>query len=351
MRYLLVIDTAGDVVLADADNGVRMPIGEPLAPAQRSRVSSAVWSPGGEWTAWSVDSDDLDGVDQLRCHDEETDRWWVLAESVKAFYLCPSPGGRWLSHLSPGPLGLELALSEIGTGDSRIVERGQPMFWSWSPDEARLAIHVEDRVVISDVDGSGVELLRDGVGPFVTPWWLPGGSVAYVVDDRIVSEGPDGLVTTLVERGVTGRFSPDPEGRRMAHIERFDGGHRLVVVDLLSGELRVVAADPIGPFFWSPSGDRLAALVDATEGRVRWLVFDGADLASLPPFRPGRSWAGSVLPFFEQYAQSHAHWSPDGRRLVAPAVGDDGAPGALIQDLDDADRQQWIADVELVWWA
>lgn len=351
MRYLLLIDRAGNVVLADADNAVRMPIGRPLAPSEHARVTSAVWSPGGDWTAWSVASDSPDGVHELRLHDEDTDGAWVLAESVSAFYLCPSPCGRWLSHLSPGPLGLELAVSEIRTGELQIVERGQPLFWSWSPDGAKLAIHVENRVLVAGLDGSPPRVICDDAGPFVTPWWLPGGSIAFTIGDRIVSAGPDAVVTTLIDGGAGGRFSPDPEGRRIAHIEESDGRPRLAVVDLLSGAHQVVADEPVGGFFWSPGGSRLAALVGAGAGRVSWLVFDGTDVRRLSSFRPGRTWAGSVLPFFEQYAQSHSHWSPDGTQLVVPAVDDDGFGGALIQTADSPHDSQWVPDADLVWWA
>ena len=104
------------------------------------------------------------------------------------------------------------------TGEIHIVERGQPLFWSWSPDATQLAVHVENRVLISDSAGRSTRVLTDDAGPFVTPWWLPGGSVVYAVGDRIVAAGPDDAVTTLVARGSSGRFSLDPEGQRLAYI-------------------------------------------------------------------------------------------------------------------------------------
>ena len=61
-------------MLADVGNDIRMPIGAPLAANQRSRVSTAVWSAQGQWTAWSVDSADLDGIREVRMHDEESDQ-------------------------------------------------------------------------------------------------------------------------------------------------------------------------------------------------------------------------------------------------------------------------------------
>lgn len=180
---------------------------------------------------------------------------------------------------------------------------------------------------------------------------LPGGSVAYAVDDRIVASGPDGAVNTLVDHGSTGRFAVDPEGRRLAHVAVVDGEGGLVVDDLLTGESTLITAEPVAAFLWSSDGSRLAALAAAGDQRLRWLVHDGSDTRPLAPFRPSRAWAMAVLPFFEQYAQSHAHWSPDATMLVAPAVDDDGGPGALIQEVAPPYQTRWLPDAELAWWA
>ena len=351
MRYLLVINAAGNVMLADVDNDIRMPIGAPLTADQRSRVSTAVWSAQGQWTAWSVDSADLDGIREVRMHDEESDQAGTLVQSVSAFYMCPSPCGRWLSHLSPGPLGLELAVSNVTTGEIHIVERGQPMFWSWAPGATQLAVHVENRVLVSDIAGGSTRVLTDDAGPFVTPCWLPGGSVLYAVGDRIVATGPDDAVTTLVANGSSGRFSLDPEGQRLAYIATTGSDATLLILDLLSLTPTEVTSAPVVAFFRSPDGRRLAALTATGGGLVQWLILDGSDTLRLAPFRPTRSWAGTVLSFFEQYAQSHNVWSSDATALVVPAVGEEGRSGALVQTIDSPTRCQWIPDAELAWWA
>ena len=351
LRYVLLINSAGNVELGDVENDVRMPIGEPLRVEQQSRVISAAWSPGGRWTAWSVGSDAPDGVREIRLHDEETDTSGTLTESLTAFYLCPSPCGKWLSHLSPGPLGLELAISNIRTGEIQVAERGQPLFWSWSPDGSQLAVHVENRLIITRLGEDTPRTVTDEAGPFISPWWLAGGSVAYAIDDRIVSVGPDDAVNTLVSGGSAGRFAPDPEGRRLAYLRADRDNNSLVVLDLLSGEETTVTSSPIAGFFWSPDGSRLAALAARGEAQVEWVVFDGEQARPLPPFRPTRTWAGSVLPFFEQYAQSHAHWSIDSTALIACAVDDGGSSGALIQRVQAPHDVHWMPDAELAWWA
>ena len=87
----MVINTAGNVILADVDKDIRMPIGAPLPPGGQSQVSTAVWSPTGQWTAWSVDSAQAGGIREVRLHDEASDEAGVLVEEVSAFCLCPSP--------------------------------------------------------------------------------------------------------------------------------------------------------------------------------------------------------------------------------------------------------------------
>jgi len=338
-------------MLADVDKDIRMPIGAPLSVEQQSRVSTAAWSMQGQWTAWSVDSDYVDGLRQVRLHDEETDSASVLVESVNAFYLYPSPCGQLLSHLSPGPLGLELAVSDIASGAIHVVDRGQPMFWSWSPDATQLAVHVENRVLVADRDGNEVRVLTENAGSFVAPWWLPGGSVLYAIDDRIVAAGPDDVTTTLVEEGSTGRFSLDVEGRRLAYVADDADGAALMILDLAALTQTKVTSAPIVAFFWAPDASRLAVLAAPGDGYVQWLVTDGFDTQHLDRFQPTRSWAGSVLPFFEQYAQSHAAWSSDATALVAPAVNDDGEGCALIQTIGPQPSAKRIPDAALAWWA
>lgn len=351
VRYLLVIDTIGNVMLVDVVDDLRMPIGAPLSTEARSRVTTAAWSAQGQWTAWSVNSAEIDGIREVRLHDEDSDVARVLVQSAAAFYLCPSPCGGWLSHLSPGPFGLELAVSNVVTSAMHVIERGQPMFWSWSPNSSEIAVHVENRVLVADHDGRSTRALSDEAGYFIAPWWLPGGTVLFAIEDRIVAAGQDDSVTSLIAGGSMGRFSLAPEGRHLAYIDTAGENAALVALDLISLAPTPVTTAPTIAFFWSPDASRLAVLTTAGDGHVQWLVSEGSNIHHLQPFRPTRTWATSVLPFFEQYAQSHTVWSSDSTSLVVPAVDDQGQAGALIQTADSSGHQQWIPDAELAWWA
>src|SRR4051812_17561332 len=222
MRRLLLVDPGGRVALGDVDSQAIRHLGddhESAATGPRGHVRSTVWSPAGQWAAYALDSEELDGPREVRVHEVGPHSDRVLATALTAFYLCPSPCGRYLSHLSPGPLGLELAVSEIATGELRVIERGQPLFWSWSPDSSEIAVHVANRALVAPTDGGPSRLLTEDAGSFLAPWWLPDGSVAIVTGDQIVAHAPDGAITALAAPVAGGRFALDPAGRRLAFVD------------------------------------------------------------------------------------------------------------------------------------
>ncbi len=366
MRYLLLVSADGQVVLGDIDSGAHVPVGASPHHAEfpaGMAASTAVWSAEGQWTAWSTDPSDPDTSGHIELHDEATDATRIIAESLAAFYLCPSPCGRYLSHLSPGPLGLELGVTDIRTGELHVIERGQPLYWSWSPDSARIAVHVGHRVVVAGRDGSSPLELTDDAGAFTAPWWITGGTVAFVAGDRIVSksvssglqdtgrEAGAGPEATLVDDAGSGRFALDPDGRRLAVVVAEAGHPALVILDLLTGTRTTLSVDHVVAFFWSPDGRYLATLAVASADELQWVVFDGDEANKLESFRPTRAWVGNVLPFFEQYTHSHAFWSADSQYLVACALAPDGSPFALVQSATSPFTNEQLPDCQLAWWA
>jgi TolB protein len=355
MRRLLLVEPDGRVTLCDLDSGERVGLnsagsGEELV-GPRTGTRTAAWSPAGQWAACALDAVELDGVHELRVHHLDSGKVEVVASELTAFYVCPSPCGRYVGHLSPGPLGLEFGLSDVETGELRIVERGQPLFWSWSPDASQLAVHVEDRVFVVPMGGGESRVLTEQAGSFLAPWWMPDGSVVVASDDRLINYGLDGSVTELAGACVSGRYALDPEGRRLAFVDLIEDLPALMVLDLLTGERNIVAKERTAGFFWSPEGRRLAALVVAGPNHVQWIVSAGDDVVRLTPFRPGPNWAREVLPFFEQYAQSHMVWSADGTQLVAPGLDADGSTEAVVQTVDAVSTTERVPGARLAWWA
>jgi len=371
MRHVLMVDTAGRVVLGALDAAVRVEVGEgPLSATSDAGVGSrlstvvetAVWSPRGQWTAWSVGPgaseravDPLGSQHEVRIHHEGANSTDVLVSVIDAFYLSPSPCGRYLSHLSQGPFGLELGCSDVHSGDLTIIERGQPLFWSWAPDSSRLAVHVGERVLLVPVTGGAEpEVITEAAGGFVTPRWRTDGSVLYAeVDGRIMSWGSDGTAMAVTDRPTVGRFAIDPSDRWLTTVEVPGLGEEVAVVvtDLATGERTTVCDGAVAGFFWSPDGRRLAVLASTSGGEVRWLVHDGDRTVALEPFLPSALWVRKVLPFFEQYDQSHSVWSADSTLLVAPGLDDRGENRAIVQSPEDPSLTSHLPDAVLAWWA
>ena len=354
MRCVLLIDPMGRVIVSDLDSGARFAFDErPTVGGAEGRAPArtAAWSATGQWTAWALDEEDPDGTRELRLHIEDRESNQVLAHATSAFYLYPSPCGRYLSHLSPGPLGLELTVCDVDTGELQIIERGQPLFWAWSPTAKQLAVHSGDRVLLAGLDHSPPQVLSESASRFITPWWTPDGRVIFASDGELVSADPDGELIALGISAGAGRFCLDPDGRRMAMLHTEVDRTSLVIADLLTAEHSTVTTEPIAAFFWSPDARWLAAVVPAGPSELQWIVSNGDSVRRLAPFRPSVSWMREVLPYFEQYAHSHAVWSADSRQLVAPAVDGAGSTHAVVHTVDGPPATEYLPGARLAWWA
>jgi len=63
--------------------------------------------------------------------------------------------------------------------------------------------------------------------------------------------------------------------------------------------------------------------VDVDSGATRWLA----------TVTPSRTFLSQELPFFDQYARSHARWSPDGTMLALPVRNATGREAIWIVDV------------------
>ena len=278
------------------------------------------------------------------------------------FYLYWSPDSHQVSFLAghPDGMGLHLVAAD-GSGDSRLLTVGGPLYWQWSADSRQMLLHSgfagEDarlELIEADGDGSGEALAAPGF------FQVPGISVdgrylAYaeeisgassrlvIVDtqsDAVERQRHAGLVAMAwspTENQLAFTNGTDPEDRS------FIGPLRLM--NAATGEVRVLSQEPIIAFFWSPNGRYLAAISVARSGegdinvqankdaaskpgqqqnlpRLRLLVFDVAtdEGRLLFDFVPTFTFATQFLPFFDQYALSHRLWSPSSDALVLAMV-------------------------------
>jgi Tol biopolymer transport system component len=373
MNRLAVLDR-GVLRVHDVDRGTSATLSSSDAANRQP-----TWSPDGRLLAWSrFDRRDADAHARVVVAEVGRSARRELDIVFPAFYLHWRPDSGALAALGEGPLGLELTLLDLATGDSSIAARGAPLYFDWSASGS-LVVHV----------GIGAErrLERHG-GPGATaaaPCPLPAPSaftapaVRNGTDQTFAAVRRDGasLLVLLDRHGETttriaafagtARFTVSGDGRRVAYVAMPDADGtdaRSFAPDVrpaVAGELVVhdVAGDSavsIGPhapvaFEWSPDGRHLAFLAPVEVGSARWFrwhVWSDGELRELDWCRPSVVEAREYLPFAEQFTRSHRRWSPDSRRFCYAGTATDGSDGVWIASLDGG-TQRLCAGQAAVW--
>jgi len=277
---------------------------------------------------------------------------------------CPEkPDCSRLSYLIEEPEGIALHIVDMEAGgiSNEVVGYGWPFYYSWSPDGRQLLWHTGGSARFNEdadltqfsIKNQQADRLRAAPGLFIAPAWSPLGDEWLLVTTQ---EERDLLVRTQV--GQTGNpdtekilttaedkhmvFSWSPKGDRIAYSILRNGDGLIFgpihVYDLLSGETKQITASSfdISGFFWSPDGERigyLSRLAVRDSAWMQWRVYDLAENVDrgYAAFNPSYQMR-YVISSFNQYAQSHRLWSPDGRYLV-------------FADQDDANVERvWIVD-------
>ena len=175
---------------------------------------------------------------------------------------------------------------------------------------------------------------------------------------KVTTAGCSGETDASPRSGVA--FAWSPHGNRIAFSTLSPRANSLydsiIVMDPDSEASRVMAQGQIAAFFWSPDGERLAVLsIDTSKQGLQsrliparrypspvpqsfgiylaWSVVNVADGATIdfPSFHPTDAFL-SLVPYFDQYAQSLSLWSPDGRQLVYAEVDDSEAASIRVLD-------------------
>jgi TolB protein len=332
---------------------------------ENTLLAHPTWSPDGKRVAF-VAYRETDGGIESTLHTVsaagDTSQELYLSADNPPFYLYWSPDSQHISFLTQEDSGLALRLTAVSGKESpRVLERGSPFYWSWSPDGGEMLMHIggarrlsdEARLaIINDRPESEPAVLDDAPANFQAPAWSPDGSqLLYAGEDEdggqalFVRQRENGAVVRLVRVSGLVRFNWSPDGQWIAY-QQIDDPRIAPLGDIFvidvgeNGEardVRQVTLDPALAFFWSPDSQSLALLVPSLEGQgpsarhgglaaplpqepgfqFRWWLVDvpTGELRPLAAFEPTRSFL-LIVPYFDQYAQSIRFWSPDSRYLV-----------------------------------
>jgi TolB protein len=289
-------------------------------------------------------------------------------------YAMWSPDSKRVAIIAVGLDDLAVFVAGLDGAPARPIIGGAPMYVTWSWDSQRMYVHQQSRLMMFTPSSAGVGRTLGISGRYQAPMAAtsPGGRLAYVMD------GPDGIGDVVISDAdgtnreavvqVTGvaavQWSPD--GRRLAIGLTVGGDERnygqVLIAEVASTEVVTAVQGPIFSFEWSPDARQLLFAQHATDdaGLLRWSVLDIDDGAIIPivDLRPTPEF-GLRLVYFDQYAQSHRLWAPDGRHFVLAGQLQDAQTGTpvgpaeqvWIVDATGADVPRAIAEGYLAFWS
>lgn len=355
------------------------------------------WSPGGNLIAAIGDDFEESGVYVLIDHPDSASRQLYAEQEDVPIYLFWTPDGLQVSFIAQHPDGLALHLAPAdGTSGSRILATGRgSFFWNWLPDNQQAFIHTGftaregdiTKLAFVPVDSESEENKVFQNGFFQTPGISNDGT--YISYGDVDPTGRRWLTVwniddddqeRLVGHNGVAAMGWNPTKPQLAYTSpsseaaSFYGPLRLL--DIETGDNRLLIPAVVIAFFWSPDGESIAFLTlnrieepeegqpgaDPTQGESQtiqtemkifldsWVLnLNEEDPRPLITFEPTDVFLNQFLPFFDQYALSHRLWSPDSTALVLP-MKDDERQDVLVVVPVHGDDPLVIADGEIAFW-
>lgn len=361
---LAYIDGDDNLYVARADGSLR----QRVVAAEPSKLAALVawagvrlyrwptWAPDGTrlaFTTVDLDGRDLGALGAVHVADLDggvAHQVWASRQGGPIYYAW-HPQGQKLALLALGGETLHVLATDPRTSRPWYpLASGQPLYIAWSPDGRVVAIHSGgDRRANPDAslllatwrDLSGApRLTRLPLEPssFRAPAWSADGrwlavGVHEAPGAAVVLRGQDGALVRVAATSAAPAFAWSPTAPLLAVADEipglphvYDGIH---VYDVRQRMRWPIAGDQVVAFFWAPDGQQIAYVaLDRPNGALLWRVvrFDGYAERTLARLLPTRE-QFQTFAFFDQYAQSHALWSPDSHALVAAGWNaDEGLP-------------------------
>lgn len=353
------------------------------------------WSPDGDWLAFLGEGD----ADSTALYVSPTAKAAPVvvyqAEQSSPFYLYWAPDSQAITFLTQESGGMAMRLVDVRQPEnSRLLERGAPFYWVWSPKGDRLLMHVggarsaSQSAHLSFLDNrqnAQREELAFAPGRFQAPAWTSNGeTIFYVGDDGDNEAIYKTNLNSLAPEKITDLtgfafMTVSPDDQSIAFLQFEPGTHppfgRAYRVDTSGANRQLLIDDLIASMYWSPDGTKLALLAigRANDGssaqllgkvdglaaplrqdvHLRWWIYTVADesvepLASFPPTAAFLQ----TVPFFDQYYLSLTFWSPDSRYLVLTKREDDRGSGSVwVYDTTGAEAAHQVGDGRLAVWS
>jgi TolB protein len=334
---------------------------------------------------------------------EDADQAGELGDSLvyfsadkQPFYLFWSPDSRnlgFLANHTRNTVSLNVVAGD-GQDESRLLATGSPFYWDWANNGRQLLIHSGSNqsggIALIDLNGEEQTGNLALPGNFQAPdigrdgrYWAFAEEAAGGLSALVVVDTASGERQSYAEAGSLA-LSWSPAQDLIAFTDGASAQHPwgpLYLLDVTTGEVRMLTDQTVLAFFWSPDGRSIAFITlgqnnssrDVYAGspgksshlsRVRAvpvqqfgeapLMLSVIDVATgqglrLLNFAPTRAYFTQFLPFFDQYALSHRIWSPDGSSLVLPVVEEDGEV-ILVVPIEGG-RPFRLAEGEIAFWS
>ena len=247
-------------------------------------------------------------------------------------YCSWSPDGSRLAFVASTLRGLALHVWEASAGSPpRAIHEGGPLYFTWSPRSTEMFIHSFASHYLAGTSGEGPPSQFPGVSTqYMSPSWAGDGDrIAFFLDgdrgrQRLVAIDLDGqAVRVLTEFSGIAAAAWRPGSSQVGLVKAMIGSSGfysgLWAIDYETQEETQITDDPVLAFYWSPDGSCVAYVTssEGAEGSLRLGVVSISDggRVYLPDFRPSQEQLTQFM-YFDQYAQSHTIWSPDGRHLL-----------------------------------
>jgi Tol biopolymer transport system component len=248
------------------------------------------------------------------------------------------------------------------------------MYFGWSPDSERLAVHGSRKLQVLDdlIEGEFSLELEGGSSRYFAPQFSPDGEriafltegdSAFFLNVHQLSDATDIPVAT-VEGFVWFRWSPDGESLAVLKGDSQSAESEVWLVAADGTSEKLLTRGRYQMFMLSPDGENLLlSAVDKLQPfRAHWSVIDvnTGKITQLATFTPTLSLQQMIL-FFDQYSASHTFWSPNSQSIVFAGVlhgpiPDEGTGAGPIEriwvvDVDGDTQPRAIADGSFAFWS